>query len=98
MSGWTGDDGRETRRKLFLKRVREGGEEKRWRDRGGDEEIMRCLWVAEKRRRDEMTQREAMGIKEPSEEDEQERMVNLGMSDSLQEYAGLLMVARRDYG
>ncbi|KAI9048684.1 hypothetical protein LZ554_007515 [Drepanopeziza brunnea f. sp. 'monogermtubi'] len=77
MSGLTGDDGRETRRKLFLKRVREGGEEKRWRERGGDEEIMRCLWVAENRRRDEKKQREAMGITEPPEEDEEERMVNL---------------------
>ncbi|CAG8983059.1 hypothetical protein HYALB_00006087 [Hymenoscyphus albidus] len=46
-----GDEGRETRRKLFLKRVRDGAEEKRWRDRGGDEEIMRVLWMGEERER-----------------------------------------------
>ncbi|KAK2625067.1 hypothetical protein QTJ16_005436 [Diplocarpon rosae] len=66
-----GDEGRETRRKLFLKRVRDGSEEKKWKDRGGDEEIMRCLWVAEERRRGERRQREAMGIEGPPEEDEE---------------------------
>ncbi|PBP21738.1 hypothetical protein BUE80_DR007574 [Diplocarpon rosae] len=72
MSGrGNGDEGRETRRKLFLKRVREGSEEKKWKDRGGDEEIMRCLWIAEERRRGERRQREAMGIEGPPEEDEE---------------------------
>lgn len=45
------EEGRETRRKLFLKRVREGSEEKRWQNRGGEEEIMRVLWCGEERRR-----------------------------------------------
>ncbi|PVH84391.1 hypothetical protein DL98DRAFT_651622 [Cadophora sp. DSE1049] len=73
MSGrGSGDEGRETRRKLFLKRVREGSEEKRWAGRGGDEEIMRCLWVAEERRRVERQRREAMGIEAPMEEEDEE--------------------------
>jgi hypothetical protein len=33
------DDGRETRRKLFLKRVREDSEDKRWNARGGEDEV-----------------------------------------------------------
>jgi len=32
-------DGRETRRKLFLKKVRENSEDKRWEARGGDDEV-----------------------------------------------------------
>jgi hypothetical protein len=32
-------DGRETRRKLFLRKVREESEEKRWVARGGDDEV-----------------------------------------------------------
>ncbi len=32
-------DGRETRRKLFLKKVRDESEEKRWNARGGDDEV-----------------------------------------------------------
>ncbi|KAI6713108.1 hypothetical protein B2J93_5311 [Marssonina coronariae] len=67
-----GAEGRDTRRKLFLKRVREDSEEKKWKGRGGDEEIMRCLWVAEERRRGERRQREAMGIDGPPEEDEEQ--------------------------
>ena len=62
------DDGRETRRKLFLKRVREEGEEKRWKGRErsingeGEEEMemMRCVWIAEERRR--KREAEALGF------------------------------------
>jgi hypothetical protein len=36
------DDGRETRRNLFLRRVRDGSEEKRWEARGGDDEV---CWI-----------------------------------------------------
>jgi hypothetical protein len=32
-------DGRETRRKLFLKKVRDESEERRWDARGGDDEV-----------------------------------------------------------
>jgi len=49
----TDSDKRETRRKLFLKKVKETAEEKRWKDRGGDEEMMRQVWVLEERRRGE---------------------------------------------
>jgi len=41
----------ETRRKLFLKKVKEGAEEKRWQARGGDEEVMRVLWASEEKER-----------------------------------------------
>jgi hypothetical protein len=41
----------ETRRKLFLKKVKEGAEEKRWQSRGGDEEVMRVLWASEEKER-----------------------------------------------
>ncbi|KAH6674629.1 hypothetical protein B0J14DRAFT_45401 [Halenospora varia] len=60
-------DGAETRRKLFLKRVKEESKEKRWRDRGGDEEIMRVLWVGEERER---RCREEWGMKASSLEAE----------------------------
>ncbi|PQE30475.1 hypothetical protein CJF32_00010238 [Rutstroemia sp. NJR-2017a WRK4] len=52
-------DGRETRRKLFLRRVREDSEEQRWKARGGDDEILRTIWTAEQRRRAERQAREA---------------------------------------
>ncbi|RDW60865.1 hypothetical protein BP6252_12248 [Coleophoma cylindrospora] len=46
-------DGRETRRKLFLKKVREDSEDQRWKARGGDDEMMRTIWIAEQRRMQE---------------------------------------------
>lgn len=61
-----------------MKRVRETSEEKKWASRGGDEEIMRCLWVAEERRRVERRRREALGIEGPGEEEE--GMMNMGES------------------
>lgn len=68
------DEGRETRRKLFLKNVREASEEKRWKARGGDDEIMRCIWVSEQKRLEERMRREAMGIEADAEEE-----LSLGM-------------------
>jgi hypothetical protein len=70
------DEGREARRKLFLKRVKEGSEEKRWRGRHsgfceGEDEILRSIWVAEERRREEARRREAMGILAGVEEEEE---------------------------
>jgi len=63
-----GDDGRETRRKLFLKKVREGSEDRRWEARGGDDEMMRSIWISEQRRREERRAREADLF--PSSQDE----------------------------
>ncbi|KAG9245054.1 hypothetical protein BJ878DRAFT_503359 [Calycina marina] len=57
-SGGDGE-GRETRRKLFLKKVKEGSEEKRWQKRGGDEEMMRTIFQLEERRERERRRREA---------------------------------------
>jgi hypothetical protein len=78
-------EGREARRKLFLKRVREGSEEKRWRDRNsgiaeGEDEVLRSIWVAEERRREESRRREAMGIvaEAGDEEDDLDVDVNFG--------------------
>lgn len=67
------EDGRDARRKLFLKRVRDGAEEKRWKERGGDEEIMRVLWIGEERerkRREELAMQ--AGIVEETVPDEEE--------------------------
>lgn len=44
---------------MFLKRVRQSSEDKRWEMRGGDEEMMRALWVSEERRRRERIRMEA---------------------------------------
>ncbi|KAE9377726.1 hypothetical protein N431DRAFT_434869 [Stipitochalara longipes BDJ] len=69
------DEGREARRKLFLKKVREGSEEKRWRDRNsgmseGEDEVLRAIWVAEERRREEERRWEASILGESEVEDE----------------------------
>jgi hypothetical protein len=44
-------DARETRRKLFLRNVRDSREDKKWQDRKGRDEMMRVLWVGEERER-----------------------------------------------
>ena len=44
------DGGRETRRKLFLKRVREDSEDKSWEKKGGDDELLRAIYVADHKR------------------------------------------------
>ncbi|KFY05115.1 hypothetical protein O988_00246 [Pseudogymnoascus sp. VKM F-3808] len=65
------DNGRETRRKLFLRRVRQDSEDKRWEKRGGDDEIMRTIWIAEQKRREEKRARDAQawaGIEEEEED------------------------------
>ncbi|KAM3072309.1 hypothetical protein ACMFMG_009119 [Clarireedia jacksonii] len=64
-------DGRETRRKLFLRRVREDSEEKRWKARGGDDEMMRTIWIAEQRRRAEKKARDAAGWAVDAEDHEE---------------------------
>ncbi|RKF62031.1 hypothetical protein OnM2_036006 [Erysiphe neolycopersici] len=69
------DEERATRRILFLNRVKEAGEEKRWRKRNGgfgegDEEIMRALWLTEKKNWQEQQRREASGQLFPEEYEE----------------------------
>ena len=61
-------DSRETRRKLFLKKVREDSEDRRWAARGGDDEMMRTIWIAEQRRRAEQHARDAMLVPDLMEE------------------------------
>lgn len=60
--GRNAGDGRETRRTLFLKKIKEDREEKRWQGRGGDDEVMRVIWVAEERRRREVVEQEANNL------------------------------------
>jgi hypothetical protein len=67
-------DGRETRRKLFLKRVKDKSADRRY---GGDEEMMRRIWLAEERRREEAIRREAMGLEPGLDEEELEEFGNL---------------------
>jgi len=74
-------DSRETQRKLFLKKVREDSENKRWEARGGDDEMMRTIWLAEQRRRAERIAREAEYVP-PSQEEE---AMELGNSPGLQD-------------
>lgn len=72
-------DGRETRRKLFLRKIREDSEEKRWKARGGDDEMMRTIWIAEQRRRAERQARDAQGWGVDAEaQDEQEIQLDYG--------------------
>jgi hypothetical protein len=78
----SGEEGRETRRKLFLKKVREEAEQQRWKNRGGDEEIMRCIWVAEERRREERIRHEALGLV-VSVTDDEERSLDELMADEV---------------
>lgn len=73
------DESREARRKLFLKKVREGSEEKRWSNRGlggseGEEEVLRAIWQAEERRREEERRQEARGLDVEVEEEVDEEM------------------------
>lgn len=61
------DETRETRRKLFLKRVRESSEERRFKQRGihpseDEEEMLRVLWLREERAREEQRRRELLGL------------------------------------
>lgn len=67
-----GDDGRETRRNLFLKKVRESSEDKKWAMRGGEDEMMRTIWIAEQRRLAEKRTKEAMAVPTEREEEETE--------------------------
>lgn len=55
-----------------MKRVREDSEDKRWTARGGDDEMMRAIWIAEQRRREEKQKREAMGMDALPVEEEEE--------------------------
>jgi hypothetical protein len=83
------DDGRETRRKLFLKKVREDSEDRRWAARGGDDEMMRTIWIAEHRRREERQARDAKFVQASQEEEDIDEMelsqAPLNMDQSLDE-------------
>ena len=65
-----------------MKKVREGAEEKRWKNRGGDEEMMRYIWVAEERRREERIRHEALGLV-VSVTDDEERSLDELMADEV---------------
>ena len=92
LHGKNAGDGRETRRKLFLKRVREDQEDKRWKARGGDDEMMRTVWIAEQRRREERIRREALGLDGITEEEEQEDFLSLGKREGLLLVEDMLLI------
>ncbi|CCU74427.1 hypothetical protein BGHDH14_bgh02632 [Blumeria hordei DH14] len=71
-------ESREARRNLFFKKIKDATDEKRWRERKGgfcegDEEILRALWLAEKRRWRQQREKEALSLEcdKEFEEDEQ---------------------------
>lgn len=81
-------ESRETRRNLFFKKIKEATDEKRWRERKGgfcegDEEIMRALWLADKRHWKEQREKEASSWKyfKGFEEDEQGTEADRSKSD-----------------
>ena len=75
-------DASERRRGLFLKKVREDGEERRWRARGGEDEVMRSIFLAERRRWEAMQATCATGVP-PDDED-----VEMAMEGQLDSHAG----------
>lgn len=91
-SGGSSNEGRETRRKLFLKRVRDVADEKRWKERGigedlgEEEEVLRCIWMQEERKREERRQREAqiLGL-EPTPEDVEEVEIDMDEEELMAE-------------
>ncbi|APA12330.1 hypothetical protein sscle_09g071000 [Sclerotinia sclerotiorum 1980 UF-70] len=92
-------DGRETRRKLFLRRVREDSEDKRWKARGGDDEIMRTIWIAEQRRRAERQARDAQGWAvdvDVDAQDEQDMLMDYGAGKLTLDEAMAEEVARNE--
>ncbi|KAI9843268.1 MAG: hypothetical protein M1838_002707 [Thelocarpon superellum] len=62
-------DTREQRRNLFLKKIRDSGEERRWQARGPDE-VMRTVFLAERKRWEEMQARLAAHVVETELDDE----------------------------
>lgn len=73
------EDGREARRRLFLRRVRDSATEARY---GGEEEMMRRIWVAEEKRMEEERRREAAGVGVGLEDVETDDEGGLGGADA----------------
>ncbi|EKG21435.1 hypothetical protein MPH_01233 [Macrophomina phaseolina MS6] len=70
----TGDAGRERRRDMFLKKVANDRDERRWAGRAQQvEQIMLLDYKKKERRRREELERSAPAIPEPSDEDDEER-------------------------
>jgi hypothetical protein len=59
---------------LFLKKVKDHAADKRY---GGEEEMMRRIWLAEEKRREEAIRREAMGLETRMEEEEEVEATDL---------------------
>lgn len=77
---FSGADKAEARRKLFLQK----GKDKRWEKRGGDEEVLRGLWVCEERRRRWVMERE-MSVSSDIPEEEEEGMDGMNEEERLLE-------------
>ncbi|KAF8541386.1 hypothetical protein BDD12DRAFT_829765 [Trichophaea hybrida] len=68
--GRSGEDVRTARRNLFLKKVQNGREDKAWKARGGEDEIMRMIFVAEHKRWEASLEKAASRIPTIYEEEE----------------------------
>ncbi|KAF8252891.1 hypothetical protein K440DRAFT_534621 [Wilcoxina mikolae CBS 423.85] len=68
--GRSGEDVRTARRSLFLKKVQNGREDKAWKARGGEDEIMRMIFVAEHKRWEASLEKAASRIPTIYEEEE----------------------------
>ncbi|KAG0131564.1 hypothetical protein HOY82DRAFT_485033 [Tuber indicum] len=64
------EEGREARRNLFLKKVRDARDEKLMKMRGGEDEMMRLIFVSEKKRWEASQARAAASIPTIYEEEE----------------------------
>ncbi|PWW75302.1 hypothetical protein C7212DRAFT_198522 [Tuber magnatum] len=66
----SGEEGREARRNLFLKKVRDARDEKLMKARGGEDEMMRLIFVSEQKRWEAWQARTAASIPTIYEEEE----------------------------
>ncbi|KAI5820483.1 hypothetical protein BZA77DRAFT_239516 [Pyronema omphalodes] len=66
------EEQRNARRNLFLKKVQRGREEQAWKQRGGEDEIMRMIFVAEHKRREASLEKQASKISTIYEEESEE--------------------------
>lgn len=65
------EETRNARRSLFLKKVQSGREDERWQARGGEDEIMRMIFVSEQKRWEANLEKAAKRIPTIYEEEEQ---------------------------
>ncbi|KAI9771303.1 MAG: hypothetical protein M1840_002273 [Geoglossum simile] len=75
------DHDRERRRNLFLRKVREEGQDRKWKARGGDDEVMRSIYISEQKRWEAKQARIAREILASQEEEEDILVVDSGNTE-----------------